>query len=103
MAFVKVPNQIETPPSSEQVPGQGSDGQLPPPGGEPDLSSQGPPGAKKLPPPPLLPQEETEEQGSSQPDQNHVPDANLPGPPDVHNMNADPNSIHKPPALPVRI
>ena len=91
-AFVKVHKQVETPPSLEQVPGQGPAGLSSPPGGEPNLPSEGPPGAEKqLLPPPLLLQD-TEEQGSPQPDQNHVPDANLSEPPDVHNMNPGPVS-----------
>jgi len=92
-AFVKAHKQVETPPSLEQVPGQGPAGLSSPPGGGPNLPSQGPPGAEKQTlPPPLLPQD-TEVQVSPQPeDQNRVPDANLSGPPDVHNMNPGPVS-----------
>ena len=91
-AFVKAHKQIETPPSLEHVPGQGPAGLSSPPGGGPNLPSQGPPGAEKQTLPPPLLHQDTEKQGSPQPEQNHVPDANMSAPPDVKKMGAAPIS-----------
>ena len=103
-AFVKGHKQVETPPSLEQMPGQGPAGQLPPPGGGANLSSEIPPGAESQSPlpPPLLDQgsesnhsSNTEGQVFSQSDdqtddQNRVPDDNVSEPPDVQSLSADP-------------
>lgn len=79
---------------SVQIPGQGPDGNSPPPGGEPSLPSQAPPGAENQSqlPPPLLDQDaenmalsNTEEQGFFQPDDiDRIPDDDLSEPPDVY-------------------
>ena len=96
----------ETEVLSVQTPGQRPDGHLSPPGGEPSLPSEVPPGAEiQSPlPPPLLdqgsesnPSSNTEDQVFSQSDdqtddQNRVPDDNVSGPPDVHDMSTSPVS-----------
>jgi len=80
--------------SSVQTPGQGPDGHFPPPGGEPSLPSEAPPGAENQSqlPPPLLDQDaenialsNTEEQVFFQSgDIDRVPDADVSEPPDVY-------------------